>query len=178
VAALRELRRRIPNICFQMLLRARNAVGYASYPITSSKNSWREAYAQGIDIFASLIRSTPLKNMRVAIDAALETGAVCEASICYTGDILDKGRPKYSLKYYVGMAKQLKNSARIFWPSKIWPACASRTPLSTRSRASRGNRHPHSLPHARHQRPERGFRAEGRRCGRGRRDARHRLHER
>src|SRR5436305_10770212 len=46
--------------------------------------------------------------MRVSIDAALETGAVCEAAICYTGDILDKGRPKYSLKYYVALAKQLE----------------------------------------------------------------------
>jgi pyruvate carboxylase len=46
--------------------------------------------------------------MRVSIDAVLETGAVCEPAICYTGDILDKGRPKYSLKYYVAMARQLE----------------------------------------------------------------------
>ena len=46
--------------------------------------------------------------MRVSLDAVLETGGVCEGAICYTGDILDKARPKYSLKYYVGLAKQLE----------------------------------------------------------------------
>jgi pyruvate carboxylase len=46
--------------------------------------------------------------MRVSIDAVLETGAVCEPAICYLGDIFDKSRPKYSLKYYVTMARQLR----------------------------------------------------------------------
>jgi len=105
---LRELRRRIPNICFQMLLRGANAVGYASYPDNVIEEFVREAYAQGIDIFRIFDSLNSIENMRVAIDAVLETGAVCEPSICYTGNILDKGRPKYPLKYYVGMAKQLE----------------------------------------------------------------------
>ena len=105
---LRELREHIPNICFQMLLRGANAVGYASYPDNVIIEFIREAYAQGIDIFRIFDSLNSIENMRVSIDAALETGAVCEAAICYTGDILDKGRPRYSLKYYVAMAKQLE----------------------------------------------------------------------
>src|SRR5439155_1158634 len=105
---LRVLRESIPNICFQMLLRGANAVGYASYPDNVIIEFIREAYAQGIDIFRIFDSLNSIENMRVSIDAALETGAVCEAAICYTGDILDKGRPKYSLKYYVAMAKQLE----------------------------------------------------------------------
>jgi pyruvate carboxylase len=105
---LRELRLRIPNICFQMLLRGANAVGYASYPDNVIQEFVRESYAQGIDIFRIFDSLNSIENMRVAIDAVLETGAVCEPAICYTGDILDKGRPKYSLKYYVAMAKELE----------------------------------------------------------------------
>jgi pyruvate carboxylase len=105
---LRELRARIPNICFQMLLRGANAVGYASYPDNVIIEFVREAHAQGIDIFRIFDSLNSIENMRVSIDAALETGAVCEAAICYTGDILDKGRPKYSLKYYVALAKRLE----------------------------------------------------------------------
>src|SRR5712664_4023167 len=105
---LRDLRERIPNICFQMLLRGANAVGYASYPDNVIVEFVREAHAQGIDIFRIFDSLNSIENMRVSIDAALETGAVCEAAICYTGDILDKGRPKYSLKYYVAMAKELE----------------------------------------------------------------------
>jgi len=105
---LRVLRESIPNICFQMLLRGANAVGYTSYPDNVIIEFVREAHAQGIDIFRIFDSLNSIDNMRVAIDAALETGAVCEAAICYTGDILDKGRPKYSLKYYVALAKQLE----------------------------------------------------------------------
>jgi pyruvate carboxylase len=105
---LRELRKRIPNICFQMLLRGANAVGYASYPDNVIQDFVREAYTQGIDIFRIFDSLNSIENMRVAIDAVLETGGVCEPAVCYTGDILDASRPKYSLKYYVGMAKQLE----------------------------------------------------------------------
>src|ERR1700676_727441 len=105
---LRELRRLIPNICFQMLLRGANAVGYASYPDNVIVEFVREAHAQGIDIFRIFDSLNSIENMRVSIDAVLETGAVCEPAICYTGDILDQTRPKYSLKYYVALAKQLE----------------------------------------------------------------------
>jgi pyruvate carboxylase len=105
---LRELRQRVPNICFQMLLRGANAVGYASYPDNVIEEFVREAHTHGTDIFRIFDSLNSIENMRVAIDAVLETGGVCEPAICYTGDILDKSRPKYSLKYYVGMARQLE----------------------------------------------------------------------
>jgi pyruvate carboxylase len=105
---LRELRTRVPNICFQMLLRGANAVGYASYPDNVIVEFVREAHAEGIDIFRIFDSLNSIDNMRVSIDAVLETGAVCEPAICYTGDILDDARPKYSLKYYVTMAQQLE----------------------------------------------------------------------
>ena len=105
---LREFRQRIPNICFQMLLRGANAVGYTSYPDNVIFDFVRESAEQGIDIFRIFDSLNSIENMRVSIDAVLETGAVCEPAICYTGDILDKSRPKYSLKYYVQIAKQLE----------------------------------------------------------------------
>ena len=105
---LRILREHVPNICFQMLLRGANAVGYTSYPDNVIIEFVREAHAQGIDIFRIFDSLNSIDNMRVAIDAAVQTGAVCEAAICYTGDILDKRRAKYSLKYYVALAKQLE----------------------------------------------------------------------
>lgn len=105
---LRILREHIPNICFQMLLRGANAVGYTSYPDNVIVEFVREAHAQGIDIFRIFDSLNSIDNMRVAIQATLEAGAVCEAAICYTGDILDRSRPKYSLKYYVALAKQLE----------------------------------------------------------------------
>ncbi len=105
---LRELRTRVPNICFQMLLRGANAVGYTSYPDNVIFDFVRESSEQGIDIFRIFDSLNSIENMRVSIDAVLETGAVCEPAICYTGDILDGSRPKYSLKYYVQMAKQLE----------------------------------------------------------------------
>ncbi|HKW57895.1 MAG TPA: pyruvate carboxylase [Candidatus Acidoferrum sp.] len=105
---LRALRQRIPNICFQMLLRGANAVGYTSYPDNVIVAFVREAHAQGVDIFRIFDSLNSVENMRVAMDAAIECGAVCEAAICYTGDVLDPGRPKYSLKYYTAMARRLE----------------------------------------------------------------------
>ena len=103
-----HLRRLVPNVCFQMLLRGANGVGYASYPDNVIQEFVREAYKQGIDIFRVFDSLNSVENMRVSLDAILETGAVCEAAICYSGDIFDSSRPKYSLKYYVAMAKRLE----------------------------------------------------------------------
>jgi pyruvate carboxylase len=105
---LRQLRAAVPNICFQMLLRGANAVGYASYPDNVIRDFVRQAYAEGMDIFRVFDSLNSIENMRLSLDAVFEAGGVCEGAICYTGDILDKTRPKYSLKYYVGLAKQLE----------------------------------------------------------------------
>jgi pyruvate carboxylase len=105
---LRRLREAIPNICFQMLLRASNAVGYAAYPDNVVREFVEEAACQGIDIFRIFDSLNWLPSMKVAMEAVERTGKVCEAAICYTGDILDPNRQKYSLAYYVRMAKELE----------------------------------------------------------------------
>ncbi len=105
---LRRLRELIPNICFQMLLRASNAVGYTAYPDHVVREFIREAAAQGIDIFRIFDSLNWLPNMKVSIEESRKTGRVCEAAVCYTGDILDPKRDKYPLTYYVRMAKELE----------------------------------------------------------------------
>jgi pyruvate carboxylase len=107
-ARLRQLREAIPNICFQMLLRASNAVGYTAYPDNVVREFVHEAAAQGIDIFRIFDSLNYLPNMKAAMEAVRKTSKVCEAAICYTGDILNPNRQKYSLEYYVRMAKELE----------------------------------------------------------------------
>jgi pyruvate carboxylase len=105
---LDQLRARIPNILFQMLLRASSVVGYTNYPDNVVREFIKTAAAHGMDVFRIFDALNSVDNMKVAVDAVLsDTNAICEAAICYTGDILDPGRPKYSLKYYVSMAKEL-----------------------------------------------------------------------
>jgi len=102
------LRERIPNVCFQMLLRGANGVGYSYYPDNVITGFVRHAAATGIDVFRVFDSLNYLPNMRVALDAVLATDALCEAAICYTGDLLDPRRDKYGLTYYVKLAKQLE----------------------------------------------------------------------
>jgi pyruvate carboxylase len=106
---LRQLRHAIPNICFQMLLRASNAVGYTAYPDNVVASFIREAAAQGIDIFRIFDSLNWLPNMKASMEAVRKTNSVCEAAVCYTGDILDPRRDKYPLEYYVRMAKELEH---------------------------------------------------------------------
>ncbi|HHV64113.1 MAG TPA: pyruvate carboxylase [Peptococcaceae bacterium] len=103
--ALREL---IPNIPFQMLLRGSNAVGYTNYPDNLIRAFIREAAEQGIDIFRIFDSLNWLKGMEVAFEEVMKTGKIAEVSMCYTGDILDERRDKYSLKYYVKLAKEIQ----------------------------------------------------------------------
>jgi pyruvate carboxylase len=103
-----ELREKIPNIMFQMLLRGSNAVGYTNYPDNVVREFIQESAAAGIDIFRIFDSLNWLKGMEVAIDETLKTGKIAEACICYTGDILDPSRDKYSLSYYVKSAKELE----------------------------------------------------------------------
>ena len=105
---LRKLREAVPNICFQMLFRASNAVGYTAYPDNVVREFVLESARQGLDIFRIFDSLNWLPNMRVAMEAVRDTDRLCEAAICYTGDILDPSRQKYSLKYYVRMAKELE----------------------------------------------------------------------
>ncbi len=104
---LARLRERIPNVLFQMLLRAANAVGYSNYPDNVVYAFCKEAAQAGMDLFRVFDANNWLPNLRLGIDAVRGTGAIVEAAICYTGDILDPKRDKYSLRYYVDLAKEL-----------------------------------------------------------------------
>jgi len=104
------LRERVPNILFQMLLRGSNAVGYTNYPDNVVQFFVQQAAQKGIDLFRVFDSLNWVENMRVAIDAVLETGKLCEGAICYSGDLLDPNRPKYNLNYYVGIAKELEQA--------------------------------------------------------------------
>ena len=102
------LRQRIPNILFQMLLRASNAVGYTTYPDNVVRAFIRRSAAGGIDLFRIFDSLNSTENMQVAMEAVrTETNAICEAALCYTGDMLDPARTKYSLDYYVRLAREL-----------------------------------------------------------------------
>src|SRR5208282_1210127 len=111
---LRLLRERIPNICFQMLFRGANAVGYSNYPDNVVAGFVRHAAAGGIDIFRIFDSLNYAPNLKVAMEAVRDTPAVCEAAICYTGDILDPKRTKYSLNYYVRLARELERMGAHF----------------------------------------------------------------
>jgi pyruvate carboxylase len=98
-----------PNLLTQMLLRGANGVGYTNYPDNVVKYFVRRA-AAGIDLFRIFDCLNWVENMRVSIDAVCETGKLAEGAICYTGDILDPDRAKFSLDYYVGVAKDLEKA--------------------------------------------------------------------
>ncbi|WP_165074957.1 pyruvate carboxylase [Paludisphaera rhizosphaerae] len=105
LAALRE---RIPNILFQMLIRGSNAVGYTSYPDDVVDAFVKTSAEAGIDVFRVFDSLNWVPNMGATIEAVRKAGAICEAAICYTGDILNPARSKYNLDYYVEMAKDLE----------------------------------------------------------------------
>ncbi|KRQ89834.1 pyruvate carboxylase [Bradyrhizobium valentinum] len=105
---LTDLRARVPNILTQMLLRGANGVGYTNYPDNVVRHFVREAAKAGMDLFRIFDCLNWVENMRVAIDAVVESGKLAEGAICYTGDILDPNRTKYGLKYYVALAKELE----------------------------------------------------------------------
>jgi pyruvate carboxylase len=105
---LAQLRERIPNILFQMLVRAASAVGYTNYPDNVVNEFVRLSAEAGMDIFRIFDANNWLPNIKVGIDAVLKTNAICEAAICYTGDILDPKRDKYTLTYFVNLAKELE----------------------------------------------------------------------
>ena len=107
---LRELRAAMPNLLTQMLLRASNGVGYTNYPDNVVQEFVRQAAETGVDVFRVFDSLNWVENMRVAMDAVIDTGKICEGTICYTGDILDPDRAKYDLKYYVSMAKELESA--------------------------------------------------------------------
>lgn len=107
---LQVLREKMPNLLFQMLLRASNAVGYKNYPDNVIREFVQNSAENGIDVFRIFDSLNWVKGMTLAIDAVRDTGKIAEAAICYTGDIEDSTRTKYSLDYYKKMAKELENA--------------------------------------------------------------------
>jgi pyruvate carboxylase len=104
---LEELRKLVPNVMFQMLVRGANAVGYKNYPDDVVEAFIEESAKAGMDVFRIFDALNDVDAMTVAIEAAQKTGKVVETAICYTGDVSDPRRTKYDLKYYVNMAKEV-----------------------------------------------------------------------
>ncbi len=107
---LEKLREAIPNVLFQMLLRGSNAVGYKNYPDNVIQEFIQQSATSGIDVFRIFDSLNWIQSMEVSIDAVRQTGKIAEATICYTGDILDDGRAKYTVNYYKDMAKALEQA--------------------------------------------------------------------
>lgn len=107
---LAKVREGAPNLLLQMLLRGANGVGYKNYPDNVVKYFVRQAARGGIDVFRVFDCLNWVENMRVSMDAVVEENKICEAAICYTGDILNAARPKYDLKYYVALAGELEKA--------------------------------------------------------------------
>jgi pyruvate carboxylase len=105
---LAQLRAAVPNVLFQMLLRGSNGVGYTNYADNVVQHFVQQAAKGGIDLFRVFDALNWVKNMRVAIDAVVDTGALCEGAICYSGDLFDAKRDKYNLKYYTAVARELQ----------------------------------------------------------------------
>lgn len=107
---LAMIREGAPNLLLQMLLRGANGVGYKNYPDNVVKYFVRQAARGGIDVFRVFDCLNWVENMRVSMDAVAEENRICEAAICYTGDILNAARPKYDLKYYAALASELERA--------------------------------------------------------------------
>jgi pyruvate carboxylase len=104
------IREGAPNLLLQMLLRGANGVGYKNYPDNVVKYFVRQGARGGIDLFRVFDCLNWVDNMRVSMDAVNEESRLCEAAICYTGDLLNAARPKYDLKYYVALAEELEKA--------------------------------------------------------------------
>ena len=107
LAALKES---VPNILLQMLLRSSNAVGYKNYPDNVVQDFVSQAARTGVDLFRVFDSLNWIENMRIALDAVLDTGKLCEAAICYSGDLLRPAPNKYDLAYYLGLARELEKA--------------------------------------------------------------------
>ncbi len=105
---LDALRRAVPNVCLQMLLRGRNTVGYTPYPTEVATAFVEEAARAGMDVFRIFDALNDVEQMRPAIDAVRETGTtVAEVALCYTGDLSDPAERLYTLDYYLRLAEQI-----------------------------------------------------------------------
>lgn len=106
---LKKLKNAIPNVLHQMLLRGANAVGYTSYPQNVVERFIDEAAEHGIDVFRVFDSLNDLDSMRVSVQRVLQTGKLAEVSMCYTGDVDNPARTKYTLDYYADLARRIED---------------------------------------------------------------------
>ncbi|WP_320047554.1 pyruvate carboxylase [uncultured Ilyobacter sp.] len=107
---LREIRKRVPNVLLQMLIRGSNAVGYKNYPDNVIKEFIKQASDNGVDVFRIFDSLNWVKGMELSIQEVIKNGKIAEACICYTGDILDSKKSKYTLQYYIDKAKEIEKT--------------------------------------------------------------------
>jgi pyruvate carboxylase len=108
---LQLFRKAIPNILLQMLLRGANAVGYKAYPDNLVEAFVERSFENGIDVFRIFDSLNWMPNMEKSILAVRNrTKGIAEVAVCYTGDIQDHSRTKYSLQYYKQFAKDCENA--------------------------------------------------------------------
>ena len=107
---LEKIRKAMPNTLLQMLLRGSNAVGYSNYPDAVIRSFILEAAATGIDVFRIFDSLNWLPQMEVSIQAVRDAGKIAEATMCYTGDVLNPMQTKYTLEYYKQFAKDLEKA--------------------------------------------------------------------
>lgn len=105
---LKEIRKRVPNVLLQMLIRGSNAVGYRNYPDNVIGEFIKEASNSGIDLFRIFDSLNWIKGMEIPVKEVIKNGKIAEVCICYTGDILDKSKTKYTLDYYIKKAKEIE----------------------------------------------------------------------
>jgi pyruvate carboxylase len=116
----------MPNLLLQMLVRSANAVGYTNYPDNVVRYFIEQAAKGGIDVFRVFDCLNWVENMKVSIEAVRRTGRLCEAAICYTGNLSNPRETKYDLRYYLDIAASSRRWARMCSASRTWAACASR----------------------------------------------------
>ena len=137
---LAALRKALPNICLQMLLRGRNTVGYTPYPEEVTEAFVNEAAATGIDIFRIFDALNDVNQMAPAIRAVRATGtAVAEVALCYTADMLDPDEKLYTLDYYLELAQKIVDAGAHILAIKdmaglLRPAAAAKLVTALRER--------------------------------------------
>ena len=170
---LRDLRAAMPNLMTQMLLRASNGVGYTNYPDNVVQTFVAQAAKSGVDVFRVFDPLNWVENMRVALDAVIDSGKLCEAAVCYTGDLADPARvevrPEVLRRHGEGAERRRRARPRHQGHGRA-PEALGR--LHARQDAQGGGRPADPLPHPRHQRHRRrqhprGLARRGRRRRRG-----------
>ncbi|HEA21905.1 MAG TPA: pyruvate carboxylase [Pricia antarctica] len=108
---LAMLRKAMPNLLLQMLIRGSNGVGYTAYPDNLIEKFVEESWNTGVDVFRIFDSLNWMKSIAPCIEYVRKnTGGLAEGSLCYTGDILDPSKTKYDLKYYLQLAKDIENA--------------------------------------------------------------------